>query len=143
MKSFHYSMENVLDYRKNIEEDEKLKFSQLQREYISQSEALKDLKDKLEKAKDSLSGGKQNTIQLKNFQQYIHFLRGKITTQKQSLERLKLDLDKKREEMAFAQRDRKIIETHKEKSFDKYRNKMEHLEQKNIDELALYVHMRR
>ena len=143
MRSFRYSMESVLDYRKNIEEDEKQKFSQLQREYITQDSILKDVEEKSKKAKDSLFKGKQDTIGLKKLQQYIEFLSQRIQLQKQSLEQLKLDLDGKREEMVFAQRDRKIIEKHKEKSFDQYRNKMEHLEQKNIDELALYVHMRR
>lgn len=143
MKSFRYSMENILDYRKNIEEDEKQKFSRLQREHIRQSDILKDLEKKLKKTMHSLYKSNSNTIQLKDQQKYIDFLSQRKEIKKQNLKDLKVELDKKREEMVFAQRDRKIIEKHKEKSLGEHKDRIEQVEQKNIDEMALYMYMRR
>jgi flagellar FliJ protein len=136
-------MENILDYRRNIEEDEKQKFSKLQREYILQKSILNDLEEKLQKANNSLLGYIQDTVKLKNHQKYINFLRERIGIQKQHINKLESGLDLKRKEMVFAQRERKIIEKHRERSFMEYTNAVNKLEQKNIDELALYTYMRR
>lgn len=136
-------MENVLNYRRNIEEDEKQKFSELQREYILQKNILNDLEEKLQNANSTLLENTQDTMKLKNLQQYINFLRERIGIQKQHINKLESGLDLKRNEMVFAQRDRKIIEKHRERSLIEYTNANNKLEQKNIDELALYSYMRR
>lgn len=136
-------MENILDYRRNIEEDEKQKFSMIEKEYILQKNILNDLEEKLQKANGSLLRDTKDTVELKNLQQYINFLRERMGVQKQHIKKLETELDLKRKDMVFAQRERKIIEKHKEKSFVEYTNTINKLEQNHIDELALYTYMRR
>lgn len=49
MKKFKYSMETVLDYRKDVEQAEKMKFNEAKNEYVIQKSVLEDLEKKLEK----------------------------------------------------------------------------------------------
>lgn len=144
MKAFQYSMESVLEHRINIEENQKQQFARVQNEYIVEKTKLNDLEEKLERALvSSTKETPKNTIERKNLQQYIHFLREKVELQRQLTLETNKKLENKRQELIFAQKDRKTIERHKEKAFDQYQKEIEKQEQNTIDELALYAYMRK
>lgn len=146
MNSFQYSMENVLNYRKEKEEIAKEEFAQVQKEYFSQRNFLKDLEEKLENAISGfLQDGEKsrNSMEFKKIQQYIYFLQKKIEMQKQLVIKIEEKLQGKRQQLLFTQRDRKIIEKHKEKAFERYILEESQREQKFTDELALYAYMRK
>ncbi|RBP46762.1 flagellar export protein FliJ [Garciella nitratireducens] len=142
MNSFQYPMETILNYRKEKEEIVKQQFSQIQKQYFLEEKFLKNLEEKLENViKAYLHGEKRliDSIELKNIQQYINFLRKKIDVQKQIVVKIQEKLEQKHQQVLFAQRDRKIIEKHKEKALEKYKLELNYHEQKIIDELALYT----
>lgn len=146
MSSFQYSMENILNYRKEKEEIAKEEFAQVQKEYFSQRNFLKNLEEKLENAiNDFLQNGKnlKNSMEFKKIQQYLVFLQKKIDMQRQLVIKAEEKLEKKCQQLLLTQRDRKIIEKHKEKSFKRYLLEEKQKEQKFIDELALYAYMRK
>ncbi len=146
MSSFQYSMENVLNYRKEKEEIAKEEFAQVQKEYFSQRNFLKNLEEKLENAiNDFLRNGKnlKNSMEFKKVQQYLLFLQKKIEMQIQLVIKAEEKLERKRQQLLLTQRDREIIEKHREKSFKRYLLEEKQKEQKFIDELALYAYMRK
>ena len=146
MSSFQYSMENILNYRKEKEEIAKEEFAQVQKEYFSQRNFLKNLEEKLENAiNDFLRNGKnlKNSMEFKKVQQYLLFLQKKIEMQIQLVIKAEEKLERKRQQLLLTQRDREIIEKHREKSFKRYLLEEKQKEQKFIDELALYAYMRK
>ena len=146
MSSFQYSMENVLNYRKEKEEIAKEEFAQVQKEYFSQRNFLKNLEEKLENAiNDFLRNGKnlKNSMEFKKVQQYLLFLQKKIEMQIQLVIKAEEKLERKRQQLLLTQRDREIIEKHREKSFKRYLLEEKQKEQKFTDELALYAYMRK
>lgn len=144
MKVFNYGLQNILDYRTDMEEDEKNKFSVILKEFNREEEKLKSLQEKLDKALfSSINRNKNDVIEQKNFQHYMHFLREKIEIQRQLLKEIKGRLEAKKQEVALAQKERKVMEKLKNKAFNNYKVEMNKIEQRTIDELALYSYMRK
>lgn len=144
MRAFKYSLENVLEFRKNLEEEEKQKFAQVQNEYLRQKNILRAYEEKLDAALTSQVSNKRGKVyELKSRQQYINFLQEKIEFQEQVVMRAEEAMESRRQQLISAQKDRKMIEKHKEKALIRYNFDMDQMEQKTIDELALYSHMRK
>ncbi|HHY81553.1 MAG TPA: flagellar export protein FliJ [Clostridiales bacterium] len=144
MKRFRYSMQNILDYRRNIEEEKKLKFADALNEYMQQKEILCSYEKELSSAYSSkLSRSQHQVYELKNLYQYIHYLKEKIEIQKRLVTEAEKTMESWRQQLISAQKDRKMIEKHKEKALSQYYSELDQAEQKTIDELALYSHMRR
>ena len=144
MKLFRYAMENVLDYRKDVEEEEKQKFAEVRRKYMHQKKVLDEFKDKIDLAESSQSAKPTYRIsELKNRYQYLHYLKEKTEIQENLVSETEKVLEARRQQLISAQKDRKMMEKHKEKTQNRYQIDMDLLEQKSIDELALYSHMRK
>ena len=82
-------------------------------------------------------------MEFKKVQQYLLFLQKKIEMQIQLVIKAEEKLERKRQQLLLTQRDREIIEKHREKSFKRYLLEEKQKEQKFIDELALYAYMRK
>jgi flagellar FliJ protein len=144
MKLFRYPMQSVLDYRKDVEEEEKQKFAEALKEYLQQKEILNDFEQKLNDAfLVKADSSKHRVYELKNLSQYIQYLKEKKDIQEQLVMETEREMEVRRQELISAQKDRKIIEKHKEKSLNQYLSELNQAEQKTIDELALYSYMRR
>ena len=144
MKIFKYSMESVLSYRKNIEEEKKQEFSAVQKKYLDERKVLINLNDKLANINTNLiNSPPRETIELKNLEQYKELLRGRIERQEQLLTEIEEDLEEKRSQMSEAQKDRKMVEKHREKTFYKYLYDVNRQEQKIIDEFAISSYFRK
>ena len=143
MKSFRYSMQSILDYRRDLEEEEKLKFAQAQKEYLKQKEILEGVERKLDDAFSARIKKKYRIHELKNLSEYIHLLKERKDMKKKRVEESERNLEIKRQQLISAQKDRKIMEKHKEKAYEQYNTELNQEEQKIIDELALYSYYRR
>ncbi|MTI65720.1 MAG: flagellar export protein FliJ [Firmicutes bacterium] len=143
MKNFKYSLENVLKYRKDKEETIKQEFSDIQRKYLIEKENLKELERKLESAVNTKVKNTSREVNYrKNVYNYIQFLREKIILQKELTLNYKDELEEKRKELIFAQKERKTIEKLKEKAYEKYKVEITRKEQKFNDELAMFSYLR-
>ena len=143
MKSFRYSMQSILDYRRDLEEEGKLRFSEAQKEYLKQKKILEGVEQKLDAAFAAISNTSNRIYELKNLCQYIYLLKEKKIVQKKRVEETQMEMEIKRQQLISAQKDRKIIEKHKEKALEQYNTELNQEEQKIIDELALYSYFRR
>ena len=145
MKGFQYSMEQILDYRKGIENKEQQEFMEKREEYEKQKNILNDYEKRLDKAVSSQTAirAKLTVGELKSRYQYIHHLQKKTEIQKRLVLEAKRAMEAKKQKLLSAQKDRKIMEKHKEKAFRAFNYEMNKAEQKIIDELALYSYMRK
>lgn len=137
-------MESILSYRKNIEEEKKIVFAEIQKSYLNQQEVLVELKEKLKKINTRLiSNTPMETVERKNLDHYRELLWNRIEKQEQLLLEIEEDLKTKRSQMTEAQMDRKIMEKHRENSFTNYLLDINRKEQKNIDEYAVNSYFRK
>ncbi|HZK33979.1 MAG TPA: flagellar export protein FliJ [Bacillota bacterium] len=144
MKQFKYSMESVLDYRKEIEQVRKQEFGELKKQYVVQKAVLDDLEKKLKNALYiQLDKTPVKLADLKSLQKYTIYLQDKIEKQEELVMEIETRMDQEREKLLAAQKDRKIVEKHKEKSLGKHNYKVYRTEQKANDEFALYSHLRK
>ncbi|GEM_PF-3115719 len=144
MKPFRYSMENILSYRQDIEQTEKQKFAELKNEYLKQRKVQEDLEEKLDKAASSkLNNPSSSIVDLKNLYQYMLFLQKKMEVQQQLVMEAGNRMESQRQRLIEAQKDRKIIEKHKDRCLERYTQELNRTEQQVNDELALYSHMRK
>lgn len=144
MKLFHYSMETVLDYRRDLEDVEKQKFADILREYERQKSVLDDYKEKINAAESfQIAKSEHQIYELKNLYQYVRYLKEKMEIQNQLVLETERTMEIKRKQLISVQKDRKIMEKHKEKARDRYYDDANRVEQKSIDELALYSYMRK
>ncbi len=144
LKKFKYSMETVLDYRKDVEQAEKMKFNEAKNEYVIQKSVLEDLEKKLENAQYiQLEKTPVKLSELKSLQKYIQYLEEKVEAQRLLVAETEKRMDKERELLVEAQKERKIVEKHKEKSLEKHMYQVNSSEQKSNDEFALYSHLRK
>lgn len=144
MKLFRYSMENILDYRKDAEEEEKQKFAEIRKEYMQQKEVLDDFEQKLNDAVYSnIHHSRPQVYELKNLQQYIHYLKEKMEIQRRLVLETEGVMETRRRQMISAHKDRRMMEKHKEKARYQFDMELEQVEQKINDELALYSYMRK
>lgn len=74
---------------------------------------------------------------------YRASLSKKISSQEVSVKKAGLMVENKRSEAIQARQDRQVMEKLKDKHLQNYRREAEVREQKEVDELALYAHLRR
>lgn len=141
MKAYSFSMENVLEWRENIEKTSMEKFAIAQNELIQEKQLLEHLHIEHESIKQrSLSY--KNINELQQSQLYKRSIEEKIQGQVQVIQAKNDELERLRHELIDAQKDRKIMEKLKEKDFHNYNESMKAEDQKNLDEIAVLKYKR-
>ena len=136
MKSYKFSMEKVLELRTNKEKTSMEYFASMQRDLMKEKSKLLEL----EREEDSIklkSNQCKNIIDLRQLYLCKEWLEKKIQAQLKRIEESIQNLEKARQELISAQKDRKIIEKLKEKDYASYQDNEKLVEQKNLDEVAV------
>ena len=141
-----FKLQSVLDYRINIEEKILNDFSEKKRELEAEKLNLKclikervDLIDEIRK----MPGKKLYAEDIARHVDYVEKIREKEKQQKEIIERVKVELEVKREELLEAVKQRKVMEKLKERHTEEYESNMGALEQKNSDEMSVLKFGRR
>ncbi|KRQ87056.1 flagellar biosynthesis chaperone [Caloramator mitchellensis] len=141
MEKFKFKLQNVLDYRSDVEERIKREFAAALQNYIQQEKILNELintKDQnLFKPKNF-----KTVVEYQNYTRFMEFLEQRIESQRENINRAKEKLNKKREELIKATKDKGIIEKLKEKAYDEFLFEEGKKEQKLNDDYALYSYIR-
>lgn len=141
MQKYNFSMEKILDLRINKEKDEMTIFASLQNELHQQKIALSNLEKEMDKLnRDGFKKVDVNQLRLNNL--YKQNLINQMEVQNAIIEETSHELEKQRQELIEAQKDRKIMEKLKEKDFTLYKNNLKAMEQKELDEIAIQRHKR-
>jgi flagellar FliJ protein len=144
MKKFKYSLEKVLDFKINAEKDKKEIFSKLKMKVEEEEEKLLELSSVLQnKFLNINDNGNTDGIDFKNSYSYIYTLQGKIKRQEELINQYKNKLEISRQQLIYAQKERKTLEILKEKAYLEHSTEVEREEQKLNDELGLYAYLRR
>ncbi|SKA72682.1 flagellar FliJ protein [Clostridium sp. USBA 49] len=140
MKGFNFRLQKLLDIRKDMEEESKRLFREAQIEKEKVEERLKNLKENYNKHNKSSSKDTLVEKKIKNI--YLNSLNKAIMETNLELQNKAQKLEEMREELKKRQIERKTVETLKEKKLKIFIRQQNLIEQKSIDEFALYAFIR-
>lgn len=137
---FKFSLDKLLDIRREKEEESKRDFTESQREKRKLEEKI----DNLQSSYDKYKGINENedVVYQKLKRYYIQGLQKGIKSAKEDLLTKNLEVDEKRRELIEKQIERKTVETLKEKKYAQFIKEQQRVDQINLDELALYAFVR-
>jgi flagellar protein FliJ len=139
MADFKFKLNAVLDMRKRIEDQRKKELAELKellrREQVMLHTLDKKRKDALEHMKQQQTG-LMNISDFMNYYTYLNDCREKIISQISLIKELIAHVDNKREDLICAAKDRKIIEKLRENQYQEFKDTMEKIETKMLDEIA-------
>lgn len=139
-QKFKFSLEKLLDIRKEKEEESKRKFTKTQKEKQETEQRLDVLKESYEKYNGIRPG--EDLIYQKIKKNYLFALnKGIEQTEKELIAKTK-ELEVKRKELIQKQIERKTVDILKEKKRVAFYKELDRLEQLQLDEMALYAYVR-
>lgn len=142
MKGFNYSLQSVLEYRKDIEENAKHEFAKKCEKYTTEENKLINLKEQLKNTQSQLIK-KNNIIHLKNTYYYINMLENKLENQENIVKDAESKLNDSRLKLVHAQKDVKTMEKLKEKELKSFTLEINRKNQIFMDEVAMSSFLRK
>jgi len=139
MKRFAFRLQRVLDVKNTIEEVKRRDFLAADNEYRKKIDELKENYLELSRYQDQLKTKSREEIStqvLNLYYSYFNVLAGRIEYQKKLIELARQEMEKKREHLIAAVKERKILEKLKEKQFGQYQKEFGAEEQKMLDEVS-------
>lgn len=135
--SFKFSMQRVLDYREQLEEEARIQFAVIQQRYRETQELLERILTDLQNYENRLYGqvidSPGERWLLENF---IKGLRSDAAEASQNLQRLEKELEVARQVLAQRARDKKLLVKLKERKQQQYIMEERLKEQRFNDEIA-------
>ncbi len=143
---FKFKLQSILEYRVNIEEKILNEFSDLKRDLEEKRAVLKALVTERESLMNDLRNMQSVTMRVDDIAAlvaYVENIRMKEKEQKNILHQAKEKVEKKRQELMEAVRNRKVMENLRDKHAAEYQKNLNELEQKNSDEMSMLKFGRR
>lgn len=140
MAGFNFKLERVLNYKETLENEKKSKFAQAKQKLAKEESLLDDYykhKNLIVKEKNSVSN-KIKAGELVLYNSYIDTINKRIENQKIIVTRTKGELEKAKDEMINAVKEKKIFEKLKENKYEEYIYQLGKEEEKIIDSLVSY-----
>lgn len=143
MKKFQFALENILKYRKSIEDQEKeLLARAMQKVQLEESLAQKlDLEKHMHLR--SYNVNKSNISDMRQWESYLTSLDLRIKNQQKQLDKAKRVSDTIRVRVVNATSKRKILESLKDKHLEEYRHELSRAEQKILDDVGISSYYRK
>ncbi|NLY76955.1 MAG: flagellar export protein FliJ [Tissierellia bacterium] len=139
MTKFNFKLERVLNYKKTVEDYKKNKFGLVQQKLNREEAILNDFNV----CKESVLNEKSNSNLMKVghlalYNTYINDLNLKIQMQEQKVKEAEVELEKAKEEMIHAVKEKKIFEKLKENEFEKFTYELKKEEEKLNDTIVSF-----
>lgn len=135
MGNYRFSMEKILDWRSDTEEEKKKKLADVQRDKLQQEAVLQELiQENIKIKNESLSTTRIDILRRQNL--YKVLLDERIVQQKNVLDQAEKALEDARIELMGAHKDKKVMEKLKEKEYTLVMEQEKNEEQKQLDEMA-------
>jgi flagellar FliJ protein len=135
-----FALEQVLTYRTEMEKVRKQEFATVKAEFEGACERLQNEETRVVCLNTEFLGRQQEGISATELQLYADFFRGKradLTKQRREVDSLNSRLTEKRDVLVEAARDKKALETLKEKKALVYHREMAEKERAMLEEVAL------
>ncbi len=143
MAVFRYRMQNILNLKVKLEDQEKLVFAQARAALDRENERMALLEEKREGYQQSLTGeltDSLNVMEIIRLQNGIATLGWHMIEQEKNIRRCEEELEAERLRLAEAMKERKMQEKLRENAFELFKKEEEQAEMKSIDELVAYQH---
>jgi len=142
MAKFVFKLQSVLNIKKQQEESKKNELGKAIQILESEKRKLSALENELENTVTEFNEKtKKTTVQeLISYNKYLSSLNSSIRLQKEKVNDAAVYVDKIREELIDAVKERKILDKLKEKKYEEYLTEQKKLEQKTNDEIVSYKH---
>lgn len=135
-----FQLQQVLNYRKEVEKVRKVEFAAAKREFESATELLEHHKAEADRARVEYNNKQAAVVNAAELQMYADFFRRKTgDIQSQSLEVVSRgqEMTERREELMDAAKDKKALELLKEKQMAMLRRERAEKERAFLEELAI------
>ena len=135
-----FELHQVLNYRLEVEKVRKLEFAAAKREYELASDKLLRVKDTVKALQEEFTAkqGQINTIdELQMYADYFARKKEEIKLQQERVEALDRIMDDKRNEMLEATKDKKVLESLKDKQEKAFKLSQEQKERNFLDEISI------
>ena len=146
-KRFKYSLQSVLKVRVIREKKEQEKFAQRQKEFYDEKTKEQQIQDEKkeqnEEFKRIAGKGEINFTKMITRRQHLNILKEALDEQIEKVIEASQKLDKQRDKLLDAVKDRKIMDKDKEHQKERYDEIMKQVDLKFMDEIATLRHSRR
>ena len=141
-KSGAFPLQKVLEYRKHLEDMRAIELGKTQAKHLKADKQLKKLrvhKEEMleESSKEMDQSPKVDLTQLKIEKGYLENLNGQIINQTDKVHILKEEVEKDREELKGAMKERKMVEKLKDHFTERKKTEANRRENQKIDEVAI------
>ena len=145
MAEFQFRLEPVLRQRAAKEVSAEQALARAHNDYNRRLTLLEDTRQRLEEtaAPAGKSESELDIFEVMHLSFYRTSLSAKISDQEKGVRKAGLMVEDKRNEAIQVRQDRQVMEKLRDKHLQNYRREAALREQKEVDELALYAHLRR
>lgn len=146
MAKFSYKMQNILNIKYKLEEQEKSNYSQARHRLTLEEEKLKKLNKRRQDYEDELKQLMNHNLQIQKIkacEDAVEIIKYQINIQKIAVIDAEKQLEEARIRLNEAMKERKIHEKLKEKAFDEFILEINAEETKEIDELVSFKYSTR
>ena len=140
-----FRLEQVLNYRKEVEKVRTIEFSAAKEQFEDASDDLQREENAAEQVSEELRGREQQGISALEWQIYTSFFERKnreIREKREEVVTLEKDMMEKREELLHASREKKVLENLKEKKMALHQREQLEKERAFLDEIAVQNYRR-
>ncbi|MBN2482995.1 MAG: flagellar export protein FliJ [Candidatus Omnitrophica bacterium] len=142
MIRFRFRLQRVLELRTRKEEEKERELAHLKTMLREAEEFLEELKDQSFRVSQQIGSLHDNDSrsldiqELLRYYDYLEYVRNMIVDQIDAIKTIIINLDRKREELIEASKERKIIEKLKDTQYKKFREFVNQWENRFIDEMG-------
>lgn len=143
MAKFNYRMQNILDLKQKIEEQEKINFGIATAKYNEEYEKLKQLivrQNGYENQLKEATQGNINIVDIKMCKHAVTSMKVLLRDQMMEVSKAQRQVDMARNRLNNVMMERKMHEKLKEKEFERFKAELLQEESKLTDELVSYTH---
>ncbi len=143
--SYKFRLQKVLDWRLQLEEEQNRRLGHAYRESAAAKGELDRMKEYLDKLQTEYSSCQSERVDVPGAllaADFLDCLSSRLTEQRQLVEQCEKRLTEQVRMAEKALQERKVMDTLREKDFNRYRLETEALEQRLTDEAARYVYLR-
>lgn len=141
MAKFKYRMQNILNLKYKLEEQQKIAFAEAAARVLQEEKKLSELNNRRFyyelKLKEAVSGS-LDLNQIRQLEQSVEVMKFQIRVQQVALKDAKLRLEQERKKLNQAMMERKTQEKLREKAFEEFKKELTKEESKEVDELVSY-----
>jgi len=139
-RRFHFSLQKVLDFRIQLEEQAKEAMAKAQNRYQAQVQVVQKLRDSLAANEQAMYGNKDGNgptpHELWLWRNYAERLQVDLQVEEQKVLQRARELNTARRELVNRSKDRKLLEKHKQNQMVRHVKEEEKREQNELDEMA-------